>query len=114
VDDPELVVAVMVDEPRPYYGGIVAAPVFSEVMDAALTRRRVPPDLAGRTLSQALEDARQAAENAAQEGPATGPDAPGSPPVGSPAGGGRPPPPPHGWTIMLDPEHNEFCVADPR
>jgi cell division protein FtsI (penicillin-binding protein 3) len=46
VDNPELVVAVMVDEPRPFYGGIVAAPVFSEVMGAALAQRRVPPDTA--------------------------------------------------------------------
>jgi cell division protein FtsI (penicillin-binding protein 3) len=43
-DDPQLVVAVMVDEPRPFYGGVVAAPVFSEVMQVALASRRVVPD----------------------------------------------------------------------
>ncbi len=42
--DPRLVVAVMVDEPSPIYGGLVAAPVFSEVMGFALAHRRVPPD----------------------------------------------------------------------
>ena len=36
-EDPELVMAVVVDDPRPlYYGGVVAAPVFKEVMEAGL------------------------------------------------------------------------------
>jgi len=36
-DHPLLSMVVMVDDPRPmYYGGVVAAPVFSEVMEAAL------------------------------------------------------------------------------
>lgn len=44
--DPRLVVAVMVDEPsgREYYGGLVAAPVFSRVMAGALRFMAVPPD----------------------------------------------------------------------
>ena len=44
--DPRLVVAVMVDEPsgRDYYGGLVAAPVFSRVMAGALRFMAVPPD----------------------------------------------------------------------
>jgi cell division protein FtsI (penicillin-binding protein 3) len=44
--DPRLVVAVMVDEPsgRAYYGGLVAAPVFSKVMAGALRFMAVPPD----------------------------------------------------------------------
>jgi cell division protein FtsI (penicillin-binding protein 3) len=89
VDDPELVVAVMVDEPRPFYGGIVAAPVFSEVMGAALAHRQVPPEGASGTLQQALDEAALAqAEEAAQaEGPGTEAADPGSQPVGSPAGG---------------------------
>jgi cell division protein FtsI (penicillin-binding protein 3) len=60
-DDPQLVVAVMVDEPRPvFYGGLVAAPVFSDVMSSALATRRVLPDDAG----SSLEDAIRAAEEA--------------------------------------------------
>lgn len=44
-DDPAVVVAVMIDEPQDdVYGGIVAAPVFAEITEAALTRLRVPPD----------------------------------------------------------------------
>ena len=86
VDDPELVVAVMVDEPRPFYGGIVAAPVFSEVMGAALAHRRVPPDTASGSLTQAL-DAAAADAAAAAEGPATDPADPGSQPAGEPAQG---------------------------
>lgn len=46
VSDPRLVVAVMIDEPsgRQYYGGLVAAPVFSKVMAGALRLLAVPPD----------------------------------------------------------------------
>lgn len=43
VDDPRLVVAVMIDDPSPIYGGLTAAPVFEEVMSFALSHRRVPP-----------------------------------------------------------------------
>jgi cell division protein FtsI (penicillin-binding protein 3) len=46
VSNPRLVVAVMIDEPgtSQYYGGIVAAPVFSEVAGVALRLLGVPPD----------------------------------------------------------------------
>lgn len=84
VESPQLVVAVMVDEPRPIYGGIVAAPVFSEVMAAALAQRHVPPESASGTLVQAI-DAAAADEAAAAEGPATAADDPGSQPAGEPA-----------------------------
>jgi cell division protein FtsI (penicillin-binding protein 3) len=43
VDDPALVVAVMIDEPTPIYGSLTAAPVFSEVMGFALRHRRIAP-----------------------------------------------------------------------
>ena len=44
--DPRLVIAVMLDEPSAgqYYGGVVAAPVFSAVMGGALRMLGVPPD----------------------------------------------------------------------
>ncbi len=44
--DPRLIVAVMVDEPsgREYYGGLVAAPVFQNVMGASLRALDVPYD----------------------------------------------------------------------
>ncbi len=43
---PRLVVVVVIDEPSAgeYYGGVVAAPVFSEVVDGALRILAVPPD----------------------------------------------------------------------
>lgn len=46
VSDPRLIVAVMIDEPSAgeYYGGSVAAPVFSAVTGAALRLLGVPPD----------------------------------------------------------------------
>jgi cell division protein FtsI (penicillin-binding protein 3) len=43
VERPALVVAVMLDEPTPHYGGLTAAPVFSEIMRFALANQRVPP-----------------------------------------------------------------------
>lgn len=46
VSDPRLVIAVMIDEPggKNYYGGLVAAPVFSRVMGGALRNLGVKPD----------------------------------------------------------------------
>lgn len=44
--DPRLVMVVMIDEPSAgkYYGGQVAAPVFSKVMAGALRLLNIPPD----------------------------------------------------------------------
>ncbi len=44
--NPRLIVAVMIDEPsgKEYYGGLVAAPVFSNVMGAALHLLNIPND----------------------------------------------------------------------
>jgi cell division protein FtsI (penicillin-binding protein 3) len=46
VSDPRLMIAVMIDEPSgsQYYGGSVAAPVFSNVMGAALRLLGIPTD----------------------------------------------------------------------
>ncbi len=61
--DPRLLVAVMIDEPggEEYYGGVVAAPVFSAVMSEALRMRAVPPDAPLAPL-QPLEEAPQVRE----------------------------------------------------
>lgn len=47
VSDPRIVVAVMVDEPSKgvFYGGDVAAPVFSQVVQNTLRMMSVPPDI---------------------------------------------------------------------
>jgi cell division protein FtsI (penicillin-binding protein 3) len=47
IHDPRIVVAVMVDEPSKgvYYGGAVAAPVFSQVVQQTLRLLGVSPDL---------------------------------------------------------------------
>ena len=42
-DAPRLVVSVSLDDPVPIYGGVVAAPVFRQVMGFALGALRVPP-----------------------------------------------------------------------
>ncbi|HUR77226.1 MAG TPA: penicillin-binding protein 2 [Acidimicrobiales bacterium] len=42
-DNPAITALVMLDEPTPIYGGIVAAPVFSDLARAVLRELRVPP-----------------------------------------------------------------------
>lgn len=43
-DDPHLVVSVILQRPiKGYYGGVVAAPVFKDVMTYALQKEQVPP-----------------------------------------------------------------------
>jgi len=56
---PRFVMVVMIDEPqgKQYYGGLVAAPVFSAVMTGALRLFNVPPDDAGPALLLAAETA---------------------------------------------------------
>ncbi|NPA71808.1 MAG: penicillin-binding protein 2 [Gammaproteobacteria bacterium] len=46
VSDPEFIMVVLVNEPSRgiYYGGLVAAPVFKEVMQEALRLRNIAPD----------------------------------------------------------------------
>lgn len=47
IEHPRIVVAVMVDEPSngQYFGGLVAGPVFSEVVQQTLVTLGVPPDI---------------------------------------------------------------------
>ncbi|WKB52107.1 peptidoglycan D,D-transpeptidase FtsI family protein [Eleftheria terrae] len=60
VDKPRIVVAVMVDEPNngKYFGGDVAAPVFSEVVQQTLRMMGVQPDIA--VQPQIIAEQRQA------------------------------------------------------
>ncbi len=48
IDKPRIIVAVMVDEPSngQYFGGLVAAPVFSETVQQTLRMMGLPPDVA--------------------------------------------------------------------
>jgi cell division protein FtsI (penicillin-binding protein 3) len=48
IDKPRIIVAVMIDEPGagPYFGGDVAAPVFSAVVQQTLRIQGVQPDMA--------------------------------------------------------------------
>lgn len=52
IGKPRIIVAVMVDEPSAgkYFGGLVAAPVFSEVVQQTLRMMNVAPDLAVKPL----------------------------------------------------------------
>lgn len=60
IDNPRIIVAVMVDEPSNgvFYGGAVAAPVFSEVVQQTLRMMGVPPDMAvqPRVVTEAVEE----------------------------------------------------------
>jgi len=60
IDNPRIVVAVMIDEPSngKYFGGDVAAPVFSETVQQTLRIMGVQPDLAVRPqiVAQAAEE----------------------------------------------------------
>ena len=55
---PRVIIAVMIDEPSAgqYYGGAVAAPVFSQVAAGTLRFLAVPPDAPGKTTVLAPED----------------------------------------------------------
>jgi cell division protein FtsI (penicillin-binding protein 3) len=46
VEDPRMVMVIMIDDPKgkDYYGGLVAAPVFSRIMTGLLRVKNVPPD----------------------------------------------------------------------
>ena len=60
IDNPRIVVAVMIDEPSAgkYYGGEVAAPVFSDTVQQTLRALGVQPDMAVRPqiVAQAVEE----------------------------------------------------------
>ena len=43
VEDPKLSIIVVLDEPHPYYGGVVAAPVFADIAEYGLRLLRIPP-----------------------------------------------------------------------
>ncbi|MGH9276774.1 MAG: peptidoglycan D,D-transpeptidase FtsI family protein [Acidimicrobiales bacterium] len=47
---PRLSITVVLDEPQPYYGGLVAAPVFAELANYAVRHYQIPPRQAAATL----------------------------------------------------------------
>lgn len=59
--DPELVIYVVVDEPgrQPYYGGLWAAPIFSEIASASLQYLNVPPDKSPNIAASTLPAAKE-------------------------------------------------------
>jgi cell division protein FtsI (penicillin-binding protein 3) len=62
-ENPRLAAIVVIDQPAPgqsYYGGDIAAPVFSTIMSQALTRERVPPTVG---FDQPLPPLRSGASN---------------------------------------------------
>ena len=62
--DPRLIIAVMIDEPSAgqYYGGQVAAPVFSRIMAGALRMLGVSPDMPAQNMLLPPADAPEVRE----------------------------------------------------
>ena len=60
IEAPRIIVAVMIDEPSDgkYYGGVAAAPVFSEVVQQTLRMMGVQPDMSVKPqiVTQAVEE----------------------------------------------------------
>lgn len=60
IEEPRIIVAVMIDEPSDgqYYGGLAAAPVFSEVVQQTLRMMGVSPDMSVKPqiVTQAVEE----------------------------------------------------------
>jgi cell division protein FtsI (penicillin-binding protein 3) len=60
IESPRIIVAVMIDEPSDgkYYGGLAAAPVFSEVVQQTLRMMGVQPDMSVKPeiITQAVEE----------------------------------------------------------
>jgi cell division protein FtsI (penicillin-binding protein 3) len=63
--NPKLIVAVMIDEPSAgqYYGGAVAAPVFSAVMGATLRMMGVPQDAPNDNIVMPTSDSAEVKES---------------------------------------------------
>jgi cell division protein FtsI (penicillin-binding protein 3) len=56
VENPELAILVVVDEPQKnYHGGVVAAPVFKKIAQEALQYLNIPPTRKNDTLTVSLE-----------------------------------------------------------
>jgi cell division protein FtsI (penicillin-binding protein 3) len=83
---PELTIIVVLDEPTPIFGGLVAAPVFSEIAGYALRQLQVPPpppDAAPPAAAEVPKSNPESAGDAAEDGgavPATTTTLPPSPP----------------------------------
>ena len=57
VEDPAVAVVVMLDDPRPIWGGATAAPTFSEIADFTLRKLGVPPSTNARRAAAQREAA---------------------------------------------------------
>ena len=85
---PELTVIVVLDEPTPIYGGLVAAPVFAEVAGYALRQFQVPPPPPDAKPAAAAEVPRSTPESAgeaAQDGGGVAPTTTTLPPSPPPS-----------------------------
>jgi membrane peptidoglycan carboxypeptidase len=77
-EDPQLSAIVVLDDPQPYYAGLVAAPIFAEISRYGLRQLRIPPpppapDLVAAVPKAAAEDAARADGAPATPGPSAPP-----------------------------------------
>jgi cell division protein FtsI (penicillin-binding protein 3) len=74
-EQPELSAIVMLDEPTPIFGGLVAAPVFAEVMRYGLRQFRIPPPAPGAPAPSVPASNPAAARGVGEVGEGSGPGA---------------------------------------
>ena len=68
VDNPAVVIIVVIDEPRgAYHGGDVAAPVFREIAEQILPELSVTPDVETKTAPQLIAESRKASPQELQD-----------------------------------------------
>jgi cell division protein FtsI (penicillin-binding protein 3) len=95
-ENPSLSAIVMLDEPTPIYGGLVAAPVFAELMRYGLRQFRIPPpatELPAVVPEVSVDVAKQGSGEPVGVAPPVSAPAPTSVPGNVPPAAGAPAPP---------------------
>lgn len=64
VKNPEVVILVMLDEPRPIWGGVTAAPTFGKIAEFTLRRLGISPSGNAEKAARAIEESRAKADPA--------------------------------------------------
>ena len=73
-EKPQLTAMVILDQPTPIFGGLVAAPVFADLARAALRELRIPPQIGGLRPTTARPADADSARGVGDPGDAKAPD----------------------------------------
>ena len=85
-EQPRLSAMVILDQPTPIFGGLVAAPVFADLARYALRELRIPPPLGGQAATSARDADIESAKGVGDLGDARAPDTLPAPPTVTAAG----------------------------